>query len=612
MTAWTSQWEQARLATQQQLLASRLDGGAWEGELSSSALSTAVAVGALAGLDAHGHAEHIRAGLAWLADHQNRDGGWGDTVKSRSNLSTTTLVYCALRYASDIDDVAAVTERCESWLHEQVGSLQPEALAKALAGRYGEDRTFSAPILAYCALSGRLGPAAQAWPLVPSLPFEAAMLPHSLLKLLQVPVVSYALPALIAVGQVRHHHKPCGCPIKRGVRDALRSATLRKLERIQPAGGGFLEAAPLTGFVAMCLAAIGQADCPVARRAEKFLLLTVRPDGSWPIDTNLSTWVTTLSIHALAYDDDLLSAGDRDALRETLVARQYRRTHPYTQAEPGGWAWTDLPGGVPDADDTPGALLALHALAAGAPDTETLAAVYRGVRWLVRLQNRDGGWPTFCRGWGKLPFDRSCPDLTAHVLAALATWRHWLPQTPGKRTDRAFRKGWSYLLREQHSDGRWLPLWFGHEDAPDQANPTYGTARVLVGLHAARSVVGEHSTAMRSAVQWLLRAQHDSGGWGGDQGIQPSVEETGLALEALSLWAENDANVDDAIRRGLDWLVEATRGGTEFPTVPIGLYFAKLWYDEQIYPMVFALAGLNATRRHFSARFEAALPETLG
>ena len=22
--------------------------------------------------------------------------------------------------------------------------------------------------------------------------------------------------------------------------------------------------------------------------------------------------------------------------------------------------------------------------------------------WLLKLQNRDGGWPTFCRGWGKL------------------------------------------------------------------------------------------------------------------------------------------------------------------------------------------------------------------
>ncbi|MEZ6048428.1 MAG: hypothetical protein R3C11_23220 [Planctomycetaceae bacterium] len=41
------------------------------------------------------------------------------------------------------------------------------------------------------------------------------------------------------------------------------------------------------------------------------------------------------------------------------------------------------------------------------------------MNWLLDLQNRDGGWPTFCRGWGALPFDRSAPDLTAHALRAL-------------------------------------------------------------------------------------------------------------------------------------------------------------------------------------------------
>ena len=51
------------------------------------------------------------------------------------------------------------------------------------------------------------------------------------------------------------------------------------------------------------------------------------------------------------------------------------------------------------------------------------AAVDRGVKWLLDLQNRDGGWPTFCRGWGKLPFDRSGADLTAHALRAIEAAR---------------------------------------------------------------------------------------------------------------------------------------------------------------------------------------------
>src|SRR4029450_5181435 len=129
--------------------------------------------------------------------------------------------------------------------------------------------------------------------------------------------------------------------------------------------------------------------------------------------------------------------------------------------DPGGWAWTDLPGGVPDADDTSGALLALSHL--GETDSiKVLDAAENGIRWLLGLQNRDGGWPTFCRGWGALPFDRSAPDITAHVLRALRAadyaplWESSEGRSP--RVRRAIDRGFTYLARPQRSDGAWLPL----------------------------------------------------------------------------------------------------------------------------------------------------------
>src|SRR5207248_5744115 len=142
---------------------------------------------------------------------------------------------------------------------------------------------------------------------------------------------------------------------------------------------------------------------------------SVRTDGSWPIDTNLSTWVTTLSVNALASAGDLGALDKKEELLAWLLAQQYRERHPFTGADPGAWAWTPLPGGVPDADDTPGAMLALGCLHTGPQPPEFAAA---GLRWLLDLQNRDGGMPTFCRGWGRLPFDRSGSDLTAHALRA--------------------------------------------------------------------------------------------------------------------------------------------------------------------------------------------------
>ena len=69
--------------------------------VSTSALSTAVAVGALSlvrdRIGARGPAlgTLIAGGLRWLAEHQNADGGWGDTVKSVSNISTTMLCRAA-------------------------------------------------------------------------------------------------------------------------------------------------------------------------------------------------------------------------------------------------------------------------------------------------------------------------------------------------------------------------------------------------------------------------------------------------------------------------------------------------------------------------------------
>src|SRR5204863_2751782 len=136
------------------------------------------------------------------------------------------------------------------------------------------------------------------------------------------------------------------------------------------------------------------------------------PDGSWAIDSNLATWVTTLAVNALATELDKLDK--QRELRDWIMRQQFNKRHPYTGAEPGGWGWTNLPGSVPDADDTPGALLALSWLT-----KKTDRPIAHALRWLKDLQNRDGGIPTFCRGWGKLPFDRSGTDLTAHMLRAL-------------------------------------------------------------------------------------------------------------------------------------------------------------------------------------------------
>src|SRR5579884_2063240 len=342
------------------LLAERTPEGHWVGELSTSALSTAVAVSALALVHGAGPGSFnvlIRGGLDWLAAHQNADGGWGDTVKSFSNISTTMLCRAAFRLTGAAERYPETLLRCEKWLADGHGQT-PAELAESVRRRYGKDRTFSVPILMTSALAGLVD-----WKEVPSLPFELACFPQSWFRFLRIPVVSYALPALIAIGQAVHYHRPPWNPLTRLVRWMAIGKSLRVLQKIQPSSGGFLEAAPLTSFVTMALASIGRADHPIVSKCVEFLIASVRPDGSWPIDTNLATWVTTLSVNALAVAGDLDKLDRKEQLIAWLLGQQVGirpwGRHPYTGASPGGWAWTDLAGGVPDCDDTPGAILAL-------------------------------------------------------------------------------------------------------------------------------------------------------------------------------------------------------------------------------------------------------------
>lgn len=574
------------------LVERRTEGGWWEGHLSSSALSTATATTALA-LATN---DDLGPGLDWLAANQNADGGWGDTVLSRSNISTTILCWCCFSLAGSGQRFEATISCAEGWLRRTTGSIEPARLVEAILRRYGTDRTFSVPILTVMAISGKLGAGRDAWREIPQLPFELAALPHQLFGWLRLPVVSYALPALIAIGQVRHRRRPTMNPVSRVLRNYTASGTLATLGDIQPSSGGYLEATPLTGFVVMSLVAAGHKDHRVVTNGVRFLRNSQRPDGSWPIDTNLATWATTLSVNALAalpVQQHPLGPADRRVIRDWLLAQQYHEEHPYTHAAPGGWAWTPLSGGVPDADDTAGALLALRNL--GSIDDEMRGAAERGVRWLLGLRNRDGGIPTFCRGRGTLPFDRSAPDLTAHAISA---WQAWLPsvQAPLRsELHAAIHRAKDYLRRTQNTDGSWTPLWFGNEHAPGDTNPTYGTARVSSAL----AIAGPDTALQQRARRWLQQAQNPDGGWGGGRGPS-SIEETALAIHSLADVATLDRASIAALQRGVHWMIRVTNAGTCTPASPIGLYFASLWYFEELYPLIFATGAAIRARAALS------------
>jgi squalene-hopene/tetraprenyl-beta-curcumene cyclase len=183
--------------------------------------------------------------------------------------------------------------------------------------------------------------------------------------------------------------------------------------------------------------------------------------------------------------------------------------------------------------------------------------------------------------------------LTAHAIRALSRTNEVGPSASGRR----WVLGEWYLRRHQRRDGSWLPLWFGNQHAPDDENPTYGTARVLA---AYRDLDMMDTEPARRGVAWLLAAQNADGGWGGASGVVSSIEETALAVEVL-LDAPRSAEVQTAVNNGLAWLVEQVEAGGLKTATPIGFYFAKLWYFEKLYPIIFTVAALGRARRKLSA-----------
>ena len=556
----------------ERLMKSRSADGMWRGSLSSSAISTAVSVFALQRIDAGKYASHIQAGVRWLHETMKADGSWGDSVESPSNMTATLLTYVSL-YA-----VGQAPHASRQYLSQHLGGDSEEALTKGVLRYYGRDLTFSVPILMMCALAGVV----KDWKQIPPFPFELATLPQRLFRYLNLPVVSYAIPALIAIGICQMHKKGGWLS---PVRKLFVPKAMRVLLRMQPADGGFLEAAPLTAFVSMCLAEGGFREHEVTQRCAQFLFDTVREDGSWPIDTNLSAWVTSLAAKVLPHDQV-----DAEGLARLIQRNATVSVHPFTAAAPGGWGWSDLSGSVPDGDDTSGALVALYHLTGKTSDT-----VANGLRWLMWLQNNDGGMPTFCKGWGKLPFDRSSPDITAHAILAMGLW---LPSLEGKlkadvqkSLDRMLNwmeKGTEEKRAGGAAGSGWVPLWFGDQDSADEKAPVYGTATAIDYLMSVQHPVA--TRLAQSQIGFILTTQNEDGGWGGNKGVKSKVTYTCRALAALGHFPEQ---YEAAKQRGWDYLYQRFQAGTLYEREPIGLYFSRLWYSEELYNVLFLLNALK-------------------
>ena len=230
-----------------------------------------------------------------------------------------------------------------------------------------------------------------------------------------------------------------------------------------------------------------------------------------------------------------------------------------------------------------------------------LNAMQRGVRWMLAMQNKDGGWAAFDRDNNRevltrVPFadhnamiDPSTADITARVMEMIGKLGLW---TKHPALDRALNFVWQH----QEPDHCWIGRW--------GINYLYGTWQCLVGLAA----VGIPSTDIRikSGAGWLKSVQQACGGWGETprsyedptlrgQG-NPTASQTAWAL--MGLCAAGEVN-SEAVERGVQYLLDTQRpDGTWDEPEYTGTGFPRVFYLRyHLYRTYFPLMALARVAR---------------
>jgi squalene-hopene/tetraprenyl-beta-curcumene cyclase len=272
-------------------------------------------------------------------------------------------------------------------------------------------------------------------------------------------------------------------------------------------------------------------------------------------------------------------------------------------AEPGGWAFEFRNDFYPDVDDTAFVLMALQRVRF--PDEKRMeGAMWRGIQWLLSMQNRDGGWGAFDRDNNRqllcnIPFadhnamiDPSTADVTARVLECLGRFG-WPAGHP------VVRKAVRFLEQDQSKDGSWFGRW--------GVNYVYGTSGVLRALETISMTAQDYCVR---AVNWLRQVQKEDGSFGESLNSYEVVSSKGqgnstasqTAWGLIGLLAGADPN-DPAIARAAAYLVgqqhadgswgEDDFTGTGFP----GVFYLKYHLYKNSFP-VYALARYrNHARR---------------
>ena len=528
----------------------------------------------------------LRKIVEQLRSQQRPDGGWGQFPGSGIDISGSVKGYFCLKLAGDSPDAPHMrrarevilrmggAERCNSFTNfylaclgqiswNAVPSIPPEMvwMPKWFYFHLNKMSAWSRTMLLPLAIVTVLRPTRQldAQQGIDEL-FVSQQARHRLKMRADVPAFWRAFFGSVDWIMKRVHDVFGTRWRRRAIEQAFNWSATRMGQEMPAPTSGLGAIFPPMVYIQVVMQALGMSRGePMVKRAERELDEFMIEEGNrirlQPCFSPV--WDTGIALYALA--DCGLDATNpmAEAAGDWLRSKEVRHRGDWAVnvapgTEPGGWVFEYANAWYPDVDDT--AMVAMSLRRIGGP--ANIAAAERGVRWILAMQNDDGGWAAFDKTKDRpiyefVPFadhnaiqDPSCPDITGRVLECLS-WH-------GLRLDHpAIRRAVQYIETKQEREGCFFGRW--------GVNYIYGTWQAVIG--PIRCGVSRDAAWIKRAGAWVKSVQKADGSFGESANSyeNPSLKGQGPSTASQTAWAamilqEIYGANDPDLQRAVEWL----------------------------------------------------------